>query len=519
MSLKNLMVVVGAKTEEFEKKMSGVTTKLETIGKKTSDVGKSMTTWVTGPIAAVGTGLFALATKAGNVSDRLLDLADITGMSTDAIQEYQYVAKQAGVSTEAITSAAEGLIRRLPSLIEGESQAADAIRGLGVSFTDTNDQMRSGEAIMDDLINALAAMEDPVERNKIGSQAFGGAWKDLAPILAMGTDGISAARQEARDLGIVMNNDALKGANEFRQGIERLKAQFGALFLELGTKIAPMLNDTLVPIISDKVIPIVISFVNRIGNLVEWFGNLSSPMQNTILVIVGLVAAIGPVLLVVGKLMTAFSAIMPVITALKGWMAALAIGPAAPIILVGAAIAGLVYLVVKHWDEIKDAISSAVTFIGGILKPFAEFFTSLFEGIRKNTVGVFESMWDNIKQIINWIIGGVNKMIHGLNNFSIDVPSWVPGFGGNKFGFNISPIPQLAKGGNITSPGTVMVGEQGPELLHLPRGAQVEPLGKNRNGITVKNTFYSQKELDEKELDRRVELSIRRLELEYGRRF
>ena len=41
----------------------------------------------------------------------------------------------------------------------------------------------------------------------------------------------------------------------------------------------------------------------------------------------------------------------------------------------------------------------------------------------------------------------------------------------------IGRIFGLADGGRIRTPGTVMVGEQGPELLHLPRAATVEPLG------------------------------------------
>lgn len=45
----------------------------------------------------------------------------------------------------------------------------------------------------------------------------------------------------------------------------------------------------------------------------------------------------------------------------------------------------------------------------------------------------------------------------------------------------IAKLPGLALGGQILSPGSVLVGERGPELLNLPRGAQVSPL--DRGGV------------------------------------
>ena len=43
-------------------------------------------------------------------------------------------------------------------------------------------------------------------------------------------------------------------------------------------------------------------------------------------------------------------------------------------------------------------------------------------------------------------------------------------------------IRGLAEGGTLTSPGSVLVGESGPELLNLPKGASVAPLGQASSG-------------------------------------
>ena len=43
-------------------------------------------------------------------------------------------------------------------------------------------------------------------------------------------------------------------------------------------------------------------------------------------------------------------------------------------------------------------------------------------------------------------------------------------------GVNLKTIPLLANGGDIEEAGRVIVGERGPEMLDLPRGARVTPL-------------------------------------------
>lgn len=84
----------------------------------------------------------------------------------------------------------------------------------------------------------------------------------------------------------------------------------------------------------------------------------------------------------------------------------------------------------------------------------------------------FRNFW---KGFINGIISGVNALIKGLNKFSIDVPDWVPEFGGKKFGFNIPMIPKLAKGGVVNEATLAMIGEDGKEA--------VMPLEKNTGWI------------------------------------
>jgi len=118
---------------------------------------------------------------------------------------------------------------------------------------------------------------------------------------------------------------------------------------------------------------------------------------------------------------------------------------------------------------IGDTVSSVFGAIGGFIK-------SVFDGI----VGI-------IRGPVNAVIGFINTLIDGLNNIKIKIPDWVPEWGGKTIGFNLGHIPMLANGGTLTGSGTVMVGERGPELLNLPKGAQVTPLDRASGNTIVYN--------------------------------
>lgn len=71
---------------------------------------------------------------------------------------------------------------------------------------------------------------------------------------------------------------------------------------------------------------------------------------------------------------------------------------------------------------------------------------------------------DFVRRPINALIDMINGVIGTLNGISVDIPDWVPVWGGNTFGLSLPRIPRLAEGGIITgsSSGTLaLIGEAG----------------------------------------------------------
>lgn len=294
--------------------------------------------------------------------------------------------------------------------------------------------------------------------------------------------------------------------------------------------------------IGDILLPIINKIVAGLQNAIEWFTNLDDGVKKTILIVGGLIAAISPIAGIISGIAGAISFITG--TVIPALITAINFIIANPIVLLIAAIVGLVAWIATSGDEIQAILQRVDDFLQGvfttdwsesfgILGEILNFFfatvksiwdsiKAVFDGIIDFIRGVFtgdwERAWTGVQEIfkgiftalvaiakaplngiiglINMVIDAINWMINGLNSIHFDVPDWVPVLGGKSLGFNIPTIGKiayLAKGG-ILSSGSAIVGEAGPELLTMAGGrAHVMPLNGDagRGGITIEmnNTF------------------------------
>jgi hypothetical protein len=155
--------------------------------------------------------------------------------------------------------------------------------------------------------------------------------------------------------------------------------------------------------------------------------------------VAAIMAIAGAALLVLGIILCATGAALPLGIAL---------------IAVGAA--GLVTSVALNWNAIVDWVKGAWDAVKAFWKEHiapiftAKWWLELAKDCGNGLIGGFEAAINGIigmfEKMINWIVDGINKI-------SFDVPDWVPGIGGEKFGFDIPKatfgrvsIPRLARG-------------------------------------------------------------------------
>lgn len=150
------------------------------------------------------------------------------------------------------------------------------------------------------------------------------------------------------------------------------------------------------------------------------------------------------------------------------------------------------------WDTVAGVFRGASQVLQGIFQTLTGLLTGnwsqCWEGIKNIVSGVWQGITSFVKGGVNSIISAINVFIRGINK--IKVPDWVPGVGG--LGFSISEIPMLAKGTDYFQGGLAIVGEQGPELVSMPRGSQVTPNKETENILSNGGTFILQTVLDGK---------------------
>lgn len=157
---------------------------------------------------------------------------------------------------------------------------------------------------------------------------------------------------------------------------------------------------------------------------------------------------------------------------------------------------GIGTLVFDIFSGIVDTLNGFIAIAKGVIEfisgAFSNDWSKSWEGVKSVFKEIWNSMPDFIKGPIKLIIGFVNSMIEaiedginfvvrGMNNLQFDVPDWIPGIGGETFGFDLNEIslpriPQLARGGVLEK------GQVG--LLEGSGSEAVVPLEKNTKWIS-----------------------------------
>jgi len=108
----------------------------------------------------------------------------------------------------------------------------------------------------------------------------------------------------------------------------------------------------------------------------------------------------------------------------------------------------------KILDSLKKTFTEILDHIRAMFKKFGDAVISVFDAIKEGIKKPINAVLGFIESMVNGVIAGLNKMIRAMNKLSFDVPDWVPGIGGNTFGFDIKEIseisiPRLAQGAVI----------------------------------------------------------------------
>jgi hypothetical protein len=399
------------------------------FGAGTEALGKKLAP-VSAAAAAALTGIVGLTVKAGMAADELNTLAKQTGLSTETLQKFQYATDLIDVPLETLTGSLTKLTRTMGAAQDGNKQAVATFEQLGVAITDETGKLRDNEAVFQDVIAALGGMENETERNIMAMALMGKSAQDLNPLILGGADALKKLGDEAAAAGLILSQETLDGLNEFNDVLDTTKAQVSMT----GALIGAEFGKVLLPIIQD--------LAKSVQNLSAWFRGLDEDTARIIITVLAVVAALAPLLIIIGKVIGAIGAITTAIGALTtaaalakvsvGAFIAIKVLLLAKVIVIIAIIAvlvaGIVWLI-RNFDDIKAAVAGFVADAGARFAAFGQsvraIFTGIAEGIRErlawardraaeiiqairdNTIGRFENMVTRAREVLDGIVEAI----------------------------------------------------------------------------------------------------------------
>jgi len=376
--------------------------------------------------------------------------------------------------------------------IDGSQGAADAYKALGLNAGDMMEKIgKGGKSATDALaltLDKLRGIEDPVKREAAAVGLFGTQAEDLGAALyaldpttavaALGKVG-GAADKMAKTVG---DNPAAALETFKRKAVQHLseiaghfvswamdnQKLVGPLAITLGG-LAALIITIKAGMIAWAAAQAVWSAATAIATGVQWLWNSAMFAWPGTWIIAAILMVIVAIVLLWKRSETFRAIVMGAWNGIKA--AALAVG--------GWFKNTLWPWMRMVWDNISKKAGSMWTTVRGYWNSLVKFVTGIPGRISKAASGMWDGVKNSFRSAINWIIGRWNNFsftIGGGSVLGVDIPSVTLG---------TPDIPYLAKGGTITRSGSAIVGEAGPELLSMPRGASVTPLTRGGPGGVV----------------------------------
>ena len=329
-----IWVSIGAKIDGLEKSLSDVDKATRKIGTSLKSVGTQMA--VAG--AAITASLGLMVKKTADFGDELWDLKQRTGIAADTLSSFKLAADKSGTSLAGVALGLKFLGRNMADVAQGGEESAEAFRSIGVSVQDAAGKLRPLDAVLMDVADHFASMEDGAEKINLAIKLFGKSGTELIPMLNLGRVGIAELREEAKRLGIVISDEMASSADQFNDSMVSLKASLQGAGMVIGRSLMPVIQ----------------SLAERLTDVMAGFQEWANQNQGFVSSIASITAGAGGLLTVFGGLSIGVGTLMQKLPILAAALGTTAGSLALLTTAVSAGAAGILYYL-----GILDQVSNA----------------------------------------------------------------------------------------------------------------------------------------------------------------
>lgn len=393
---------------------------------------------------------------------------------------------------------------------DGSKSSMEAFAALGLNGQKATQMFAAGgqsaQVAFAEVVKRLSEMEDPVARNAAGVALFGTQFEDLE---VKALEGFKAIQGSLPQIEGTMQQVSRAISSDLGSQLRIVSRSFMDLLLPAADSAAKAITDQMPNIskalaaLAPQIEALSQAFTKALPVITQWFNKSLSGAMSFVSFVLENFNAIATAVAYAGSafliLRGVFQGLKVVVTvtkwvlmarqafityrvsavaaavaskatavamnllsvAVKGVGAAMKFLMANPIVLFLAGLVAAGVAVYKNWDELKAMAVSAAQVISGA-------WSSAMTSIQRFFANTFDSLATIMKGPINTIIAMINSIVESINGMAFNVPDWVPAIGGQKFGFELPKIPQLAEGGIATQPTLATIAEAGEAEAVIP---------------------------------------------------
>lgn len=284
------------------------------------------------------------------------------------------------------------------------------------------------------------------------SKAFGGA-KTSGTVMQL-LSGMDPLMQKEQQIG-QQSKDLVKSYAEEQQTAQyKMHAAWATVssdMVKLGTTIMP------------QVTQVMHQFAGAVTNVTDWYGHLSSGQKQFVIDALGIVAVLGPVLMIFGSMAKSISNIIDLTSTFAGGLRSLK-GVAAEALASVRGEYGLTASVIATPMVLTIAVAGALAALDEVYQK------------GKETLATMQNLDDSVAKNEQSNQSAL-KELYNLKNNGTAAQQY-------RAGIVLHDMGYMASGSNYAPGGWTMVGENGPELLNLPSGSQIKT-NSQTNGMST----------------------------------
>ncbi|QCC61646.1 phage tail tape measure protein (plasmid) [Natrinema thermotolerans] len=436
-SMANSLAVMGDVSESMEEDLEGAARRVarETTVSASEAADAYYYLSSAGLSAAQAMEAMPTVTQFSEAAGGALNMAEATDIATNVMSAYGYEANEMGEVTDTLTAVTQNHNQTVNDMASAMSQVAPVASSLGVPLEEAStaigmlgDQGISAEKSGTALRNILSQLSDSsstaakqlqeagvqtqdaegnmlplaevleqIEESSLeasdASQIFGReAGPAAAALIQQGSDALEENADRVRESEDATSDMAEEMRSTTQGEIQQMRSNLEDVGLTIGSVLLPMLSTA----------------TSYVSGAAEWFQNLNEGQQKAIVVVGGLAAALGPLLIGVGTLLTMLptmatgaamasgalsGALLPSSVAASGGLS----GMAASALAAQVSIMGLTAPV---W-----AVISAIGLLLSATAIFAAAYSKNWKGIRDYTEWAIDPITDGIDWFVEKLFG------------------------------------------------------------------------------------------------------------------